>query len=262
MATGPADLLRQRGIQVTAQRLAVLRAVSSELHITADAVAEAVRAEIGAISPVGIRRSQRTGHRGPDPPHSARGITRALRGSRRRQPSSSDLSSLRARRRHRPSAKALFTAHDDSGYQIDEAEVGTGTVSGLPRRIQVNSACLVRLKATLQPTYPPVDTIRQARWRQSYQGIARKSTSRFHQRSRKKSPGRSNRAALQSLLEVNAHGRRKQVPILGDIAQRSIQSRLVAESAEPERPTHNHPVIRWATSLITQKSSNRSISRP
>ena len=45
-----ADLLRQRGIQVTAQRLAVLRAVSNQPHVTADAVAEAVRAEIGAIS--------------------------------------------------------------------------------------------------------------------------------------------------------------------------------------------------------------------
>jgi Fur family ferric uptake transcriptional regulator len=50
VGTDPADLLRQRGIQVTAQRLAVLRAVSGEPHITADAVAEAVRAEIGAIS--------------------------------------------------------------------------------------------------------------------------------------------------------------------------------------------------------------------
>jgi len=47
---GPADLLRQRGIQVTAQRLAVLRAVAAQPHSTADAVAEAVRAEIGAIS--------------------------------------------------------------------------------------------------------------------------------------------------------------------------------------------------------------------
>ena len=45
-----ADLLRERGIQVTAQRLAVLRAVASRPHITADRVAEAVRAEIGAIS--------------------------------------------------------------------------------------------------------------------------------------------------------------------------------------------------------------------
>ena len=50
MAADPAELLRQRGIQVTAQRLAVLRAVSARPHVTADAVAEAVRAEIGAIS--------------------------------------------------------------------------------------------------------------------------------------------------------------------------------------------------------------------
>ena len=46
----PATLLRQRGIQVTAQRLAVLRAVASQPHITADRAAELVRAEIGAIS--------------------------------------------------------------------------------------------------------------------------------------------------------------------------------------------------------------------
>jgi Fe2+ or Zn2+ uptake regulation protein len=50
MATDPADLLREHGIQVTAQRLAVLRAVTSEPHITADGVAEIVRSEIGAIS--------------------------------------------------------------------------------------------------------------------------------------------------------------------------------------------------------------------
>lgn len=46
----PATLLRQRGIQVTAQRLAVLRAVASQPHITADRAAELVRGEIGAIS--------------------------------------------------------------------------------------------------------------------------------------------------------------------------------------------------------------------
>jgi Fur family ferric uptake transcriptional regulator len=50
MATDPADLLRQRGLQVTAQRLAVLRAVAGQPHVTADGVAEVVRAEIGAIS--------------------------------------------------------------------------------------------------------------------------------------------------------------------------------------------------------------------
>lgn len=50
MPSDPAELLRERGIQVTAQRLAVLRVVSGKPHITADAVAEAVRGEIGAIS--------------------------------------------------------------------------------------------------------------------------------------------------------------------------------------------------------------------
>jgi Fur family transcriptional regulator, stress-responsive regulator len=50
MRTDPASLLRQRGIQVTAQRLAVVRAVAGRPHITADDVADIVRAEIGAIS--------------------------------------------------------------------------------------------------------------------------------------------------------------------------------------------------------------------
>jgi Fe2+ or Zn2+ uptake regulation protein len=50
VALDPTALLRQRGIQVTAQRLAVLRAVAGQPHITADAIAEAVKAGIGAIS--------------------------------------------------------------------------------------------------------------------------------------------------------------------------------------------------------------------
>ena len=50
MASDPLELFRQRGIQVTAQRLAVFRAVSGQPHITADAVADVVRTEIGAIS--------------------------------------------------------------------------------------------------------------------------------------------------------------------------------------------------------------------
>lgn len=45
-----ADLLREKGVQVTAQRLAVLRAVEGHPHITAEGVAELARAEIGAIS--------------------------------------------------------------------------------------------------------------------------------------------------------------------------------------------------------------------
>ena len=50
MKIDPADLLRKHGLQVTAQSLAVLRAVSDRPHCTADNVAEDVRAEIGAIS--------------------------------------------------------------------------------------------------------------------------------------------------------------------------------------------------------------------
>jgi Fur family ferric uptake transcriptional regulator len=46
----PTDLLRERGVQVTAQRLAVLRAVSGAQHGTADEVTEVVRSDIGAIS--------------------------------------------------------------------------------------------------------------------------------------------------------------------------------------------------------------------
>ena len=50
VARDAAEILRQHGIQVTAQRLAVLRAVAARPHVTADAVAETVRTEIGAIS--------------------------------------------------------------------------------------------------------------------------------------------------------------------------------------------------------------------
>lgn len=42
--------LREHGLQVTAQRLAVLRAVTTRPHGTANEVAEDVRREIGAIS--------------------------------------------------------------------------------------------------------------------------------------------------------------------------------------------------------------------
>lgn len=50
MSTDSAALLRQRGIYVTAQRLAVLRAVAEQPHATAEAVLVTVRAEIGAMS--------------------------------------------------------------------------------------------------------------------------------------------------------------------------------------------------------------------
>jgi len=50
MIREPADLLRRHGLHVTAQRLAVLRAVSTHPHTTADGVTEVAGAEIGAIS--------------------------------------------------------------------------------------------------------------------------------------------------------------------------------------------------------------------
>ena len=46
----PADLLRQHQVQLTAQRLAVLKAVSSRPHGTADEIESIVRGEIGAVS--------------------------------------------------------------------------------------------------------------------------------------------------------------------------------------------------------------------
>jgi Fur family transcriptional regulator, stress-responsive regulator len=50
MGVERAELLRERGLRVTAQRLAVLRAVSDAPHVSADVVVEAVRGEIGWIS--------------------------------------------------------------------------------------------------------------------------------------------------------------------------------------------------------------------
>jgi Fur family ferric uptake transcriptional regulator len=50
VATDASDLLRKHGLRVTPQRLAVLNAVSAHSHATADGVAEAARANIGAVS--------------------------------------------------------------------------------------------------------------------------------------------------------------------------------------------------------------------
>jgi Fur family transcriptional regulator, stress-responsive regulator len=50
MGIDPSGLLRQRGLRVTSQRLAVLKAVSDRPHVTAEVVAETVRGDIGSIS--------------------------------------------------------------------------------------------------------------------------------------------------------------------------------------------------------------------
>ena len=126
MAFDHADLLRQRGIQVTAQRLAVLRAVSAEPHITADAVAEAVRSEIGAISIQSV--------------YDALSVLVSEGLLRRIQPAGSPArfeDRVGDNHHHlicRVCGRVVdvdcvvgkapcLTAHDDNGYQIDEAEV-------------------------------------------------------------------------------------------------------------------------------------------
>src|SRR5688572_28195468 len=120
VAPDPAELLRQRGIQVTAQRLAALRAVSAQPHITADAVAEAVRVEIGAISLQSV--------------YDALSVLVAERLIRRIQPAGSPARfEDRVGDNHHhlicricdcavDSAPCLV-AGGDTGYEIDEAEV-------------------------------------------------------------------------------------------------------------------------------------------
>jgi Fe2+ or Zn2+ uptake regulation protein len=126
VASVPADVLRQRGIQVTAQRLAVLRAVAGQPHITADAVADAVRAEIGAISLQSV--------------YDALGLLVAEGLIRRIQPSGSPARfEDRVGDNHHHlicricgrvvdidcavGSTPCLTAADDQGYEIDEAEV-------------------------------------------------------------------------------------------------------------------------------------------
>ncbi len=50
MASAYLDRLRRHGVRVTAQRLAVMRAVADRPHLTADEVVDAVTGDIGAIS--------------------------------------------------------------------------------------------------------------------------------------------------------------------------------------------------------------------
>ena len=122
----PADLLRQHDVPITAQRLAVLRAVSARSHGTADAIAEEVRAQIGAISRQAV--------------YDALGMMVRKGLIRRIQPAgSSALYEDRVGDNHhhvicRNCGKTAdvdcaigqapcLTAADDSGFRIDEAEV-------------------------------------------------------------------------------------------------------------------------------------------
>jgi Fe2+ or Zn2+ uptake regulation protein len=122
----PAERLRQHGFKVTAQRLAVLRAVSGRPHLTADDVVEVVRADIGAIS----RRAV----------YDAVGVLADMGLLRRIQPagSAARYEDRVGDNHHHLICRACgrmvdvdcavgdtpcLVAADDAGYEIDEAEV-------------------------------------------------------------------------------------------------------------------------------------------
>ncbi|MBU6278418.1 MAG: transcriptional repressor [Actinomycetales bacterium] len=122
----PQALLREQGIQVTAQRLAVLRAVAAQPHATADTLIDLARSEIGSISrqsvydtlavlvEVGlIRRIQPVGS-------AARYEDRV--GDNHHHVICRECGELADVDCAVGSAPCL-TAVDDAGYQIDEAEV-------------------------------------------------------------------------------------------------------------------------------------------
>jgi len=126
MSENHADLLRQHGLQVTAQRLAVLRAVAERPHGTADDVARAARAGIGVISRQAV--------------YDALGVLAENGLIRRIQPAGSPARyedrvgdnhhHVICRRCGRTvdvdcavGDAPCLTAADDSGYEIDEAEV-------------------------------------------------------------------------------------------------------------------------------------------
>ena len=119
-------LLRQHGLHVTAQRLAVLRAVSGRPHSTADDLDKIVRAEIGAISRQAV--------------YDALGILTDKGLLRRIQPAGSPAryEDRVGDNHHHLICRACsrmvdvncavgytpcLTAADDSGYEIVEAEV-------------------------------------------------------------------------------------------------------------------------------------------
>ena len=126
MPADPADLLRQRGYRVTGQRLTVLRAVSREPHVTADAVADTVRAEMGSISIQAV--------------YDVLGVLVDVGLVRRIQPAGSPARfEARVSDNHHhvicrscgsvpdvdcaAGSAPCLTAADDKGYEIDEAEV-------------------------------------------------------------------------------------------------------------------------------------------
>jgi len=126
MSTSVDQLLRKHGMQVTAQRLAVLRAVAARPHTSADDVVSSVRSDIGSISRQAVYDTLGT--------LSDKGLLRRI------QPAGSSARyETRTGDNHHHlicrSCRVMFdidcavgytpclTADDDHGFEIDEAEV-------------------------------------------------------------------------------------------------------------------------------------------
>ena len=126
MFDDPAALLRDNGLQATAQRVAVLQAVSARPHVTAIDVAEEVRARIGTISRQAVYDALGT--------LSERGLIRRIQpaGSPARYEDRVDdnhhhlICRVCGRMVDVDCAigeAPCLEAADDAGYEIDEAEV-------------------------------------------------------------------------------------------------------------------------------------------
>jgi Fur family ferric uptake transcriptional regulator len=125
-STDEAALLRRHGVQVTAQRLAVLRAVSDRPHSTAADIDKAVRAAIGAVSLQAVYDALGT--------LTEKGMIRRIQAAG----SSARYEDRVGDNHHHLICRTCgrmvdtdcavgytpcLTAPDDSGYEIDEAEV-------------------------------------------------------------------------------------------------------------------------------------------
>ncbi len=126
MTADDAALLRRHGLRVTRKRLAVLRAVSKRPHSTTDDIDRAVRGDIGAISQQAVYDALAA--------LTDRGILRRIQPAG----SAARYESRVADNHHhlicRDCSRMVdvdcavgnapcLTAADDSGYEIDEAEV-------------------------------------------------------------------------------------------------------------------------------------------
>lgn len=121
-----ARLLRQRGVHVTAQRLAVMRAVAARPHGTTEEIERVVRADLGTISRQAVYDVLGT--------LTDRGILRRIQpaGSLARYEDrvGDNHHHLICRSCGRTvdidcavGARPCLTAADDAGFEIDEAEV-------------------------------------------------------------------------------------------------------------------------------------------